>query len=268
MCSRHIASMRAAGPTMFNRSCQSGQMRGRSKMCGKTVQVISCTLWLLLLALRTPLYAQDTSTMRPIDDYLMDEAYEIALAESAGPAGVAAVATILVLRRDGHEPVREGTNGFVCLVERGWTNYIVNASKPSPSFWSPEFIVPVCYNDEAVETVFQSYLLKTEMALAGKTRSEIKHVVDARLADGTLRPPIGPALAYMLSDGQRLGPAGQFVPHVMIYIPYTEPQSLGSDPSGQHQLWVRGAGGPWANILVPMPTFRKAPSEPARRESR
>jgi hypothetical protein len=58
--------------------------------------------------------------MAPIEEYLMtDRNAEIALARSAAPKSISQDATVLILGRQGYETAVEGTNGFVCVVERG-----------------------------------------------------------------------------------------------------------------------------------------------------
>src|SRR5271167_3512985 len=68
-----------------------------------------------------PLYPK----MGPIAQYLIpDRNAEIALARSAAPEAISRDATVLVLGSHGYETAVTGTNGFVCMVERGWTNAI------------------------------------------------------------------------------------------------------------------------------------------------
>ena len=49
----------------------------------------------------------------------MPRAAEVALARSAAPLHISERATIKVLTASGYEVVREGDNGFVCMVMRG-----------------------------------------------------------------------------------------------------------------------------------------------------
>src|ERR1700735_1907919 len=64
--------------------------------------------------------AADYPMMAPQAQYMMDRPAEIALAKSAAPPSIADKATVLVLTRHGYETAVEGSNGFVCAVERGW----------------------------------------------------------------------------------------------------------------------------------------------------
>ena len=86
--------------------------------------------------------------MAPYAEYLMpDRAMEISLARSAAPASISGDATILVLSAKGYETVVTGTNGFTCLVERGWMSPF-----DSPDFWNPKLRGPVCYNPAATRS--------------------------------------------------------------------------------------------------------------------
>src|ERR1700744_1683449 len=60
-------------------------------------------------------------TMAPLDQYLIsDEKTEIALARSAAPSSISDGAEVMVLGREGFTTAVKGTNGFLCIVERGW----------------------------------------------------------------------------------------------------------------------------------------------------
>ena len=75
-------------------------------------------------------------TMAPVDQYLMaNRQAEIALARSAAPASISREATVLVLGRQGYETAVEGTNGFVCVVARGWMGPF-----DWPEFWNPKIM--------------------------------------------------------------------------------------------------------------------------------
>jgi len=57
----------------------------------------------------------------PIDQYrVASQAEEIALARSAAPPAISDKAQVLVLGAQGYETAVDGTNGFVCIVERSW----------------------------------------------------------------------------------------------------------------------------------------------------
>jgi hypothetical protein len=68
-------------------------------------------------------------SMAPLDQYLMARDAEIALARSAAPDSISKDAEVMVLGQHGYETAVKGKNGFVCIVERGWT-----AGIDDPSF--------------------------------------------------------------------------------------------------------------------------------------
>jgi hypothetical protein len=128
----------------------------------KKIGAIALTSFALLAALGTVCFStaqqarsQAVATpypqMAPIEQYLMtDQTAEIALARSAAPESIARDAEVRVLGRHGFETAVKGTNGFVCIVGRGWT------SAPDSEFWNPKVRVPMCVNAPAA----RSYLLR------------------------------------------------------------------------------------------------------------
>jgi len=94
--------------------------------------------------------------MAPLDQYLMaDRNDEIALARSAAPASIADGATVLVLGPQGYKTAVQGTNGFLCYVERSWAR-----TTNDPEFWT-KMRAPNCFNPAAATTIAQIYLTKT-----------------------------------------------------------------------------------------------------------
>src|SRR5579864_8828370 len=108
--------------------------------------------------------------MAPIGQYLSkSQADEIALARSAAPAAVSAEAQILILSPKGYETAIEGKNHFVCLVERPWAKNF-----DSPDFWDPKVRAPHCFNAAAAHSVLPTYLKRTEWAVAGVSKAEMR----------------------------------------------------------------------------------------------
>ncbi len=180
-------------------------------------------------AAAVPLAAEPASERaRPINEYLMDEAAEVALAISAAPPKVGAEADVYVLRATGYARVREGTNGFTCVVQRGWSSPLM--ARVGPDFFTPKLRAPICYNPSASRTIFQEYLRRTELAIAGKTADEMRTAILQEIGAGKLRPPVIPAMAYMLSAGQWIGAKVEhWHPHVMLYLPFADTSAIGGD---------------------------------------
>jgi hypothetical protein len=203
-----------------------------------------------LAALAWPAAGRGAGEPIDVTPYLIDHGEETALAMSAGPRHVTAEATVLRFTPDGYEKEREGTNGFVCLVERSWTN----ATEWS-NFFDPAIRVPICYNREAAETILPVYLEKAKLAMAGHSAKEIQRALDAGFRGGRFRAPEATAMSYMISAGQYLGePAGEFRPHVMLYSPYSTDDDWGNNrmPT-DFPLLLMEDGGPHAVVVIPIP---------------
>ena len=125
--------------------------------------------------------------MAPVDEYLMtDRNAEIALARSAAPESISQGATVLVLGKRGYETAVQGKNGFACVVERGWMS-----PSNSPEFWNPKLRGPICFNPPAVRSILPVTYKRTELALAGRTITEIFEATKAAFGKGEL-PPLEP----------------------------------------------------------------------------
>ena len=154
--------------------------------------------------------------MASLSQYLMaDRNAEIALARSAAPKAISGKATILVLGPHGYVTAVKGSNGFVCLVDRSWT-----AQFDFPEFWNPRLRGPMCLNPQAARSILPISFKRTELALAGKSREQIKEGMKAALVAKQL-PPLEPgAMCYMMSkQGYLNDDAGHWMPHLMFYVP-------------------------------------------------
>jgi len=165
-------------------------------------------------------------SMAPLEQYLMaDRADEIAMARSAGPPSIAQDAEVMVLGRHGYEVAVQGKNGFVCVVERGWT-----AAIDFPEFWNPKLRGPLCLNPPAARTYLPLTLKKTEWALAGQSNTQIAASLKAAFDKKEL-PSLEPgAMCYMLSkQGYLNDSVGHWHPHLMFFIPQADAQSWGAN---------------------------------------
>jgi hypothetical protein len=152
--------------------------------------------------------------MAPLDQYLIsDENAEIALARSAAPASISNAAEVMVLRRDGYATAVKGSNGFVCIVERSWAN-----TTDDQQFWNPKVRAPHCFNSPAASTSLPFFLMKSKLALAGKSKAEIAAAIASAQEKGEL-PALAPGtMVYMMSKQQYLNDTGKsWHPHVMFY---------------------------------------------------
>ena len=176
--------------------------------------------------------SQDTAAaypnMAPVDQYLMaDRDAEIALARSAAPPSISADAEVMVLGRRGYETAVKGKNGFVCLVERAWMSPFDFAG-----FWNPKMRGPICFNPAAARSIMPLTFKRTEMVLAGLTKAQVIEGIKAFQAK-ELPPVEAGAMCYMMStQGYLNDSAGHWVPHLMFYVPLTDPKSWGADLPG------------------------------------
>jgi hypothetical protein len=151
------------------------------------------------------------SKMAPLSQYMMDRSAEIRLAQTAAPPAISGSATVLVLTSHGYVVGKKGSNGFTCVVERGWMTPF-----DQKDFWSTRLRAPICYNAPASRTVLQYSLRRTQLALAGLSRSQIY----ARIASMNLPTPEPGSMSYMMSKEQVLGePDHHWYPHVMFHVP-------------------------------------------------
>jgi hypothetical protein len=166
--------------------------------------------------------------MAPVDQYLMtDESAEIALARSAAPDSIARDAEVQVLRRHGFETAVKGTNGFVCIVARGWT------SAADADFWDPKVRVPMCFNAAAARSYLVRLAKETEWGLAGHTQAQMTESIKAAVAKKE-SPTMDPgAMCYMLSkQGYGGDSSPHWPPHLMFFYSDTDPAIWGANLPG------------------------------------
>lgn len=168
--------------------------------------------------------------MAPIAQYRISARDdEIALARSAAPPSISADAEVLVLGDRGYETAVKGKNGFVCFVERSW-----DAGFDDPEFWNPKLRGPNCLNPPAARTVLPQYIRRTEWALAGVSRQEMKAKTGSAIASHEFKSPEPGALSFMLSKDGYVSDdaAGPWLPHVMFFVPHGQAVAWGAGLEG------------------------------------
>jgi len=166
--------------------------------------------------------------MAPVDAYLMDRAQEIALARSAAPDSISKDATILVLTRTGYETAVTGTNGFVCMVARGFSG-----APDWPERWNPKIRAAECENPEAARSIAPIATLRTAMTLAGRSDAAIMARIRTALRSGEIPALQAGAMSYMMSRSSYLSDDGDHdMAHVMFFVPFKDGSDWGANLAG------------------------------------
>ena len=207
---------------------------------------------LLIGITATPAAAQ--GKYPPIADYLMPRDAEIALARSAAPSAVSDRATVKVLTASGYEVARQGDNGAVCMVMRGFSAPTYTPAAFRALVYDPTVHAPICFAAPAVRTVLPYYELRTKLAIAGRNPDQIADGLQAAYVKGELPPRDGVTFAYMFSAHQHLGPGiGAWHPHMMVFVPYADATAVGQTPFGETLPQVTDdAGTPFAVVVIPV----------------
>jgi hypothetical protein len=218
----------------------------------------------ILIVLIANMKAQDQHpgpypNMASLDQYLMaDRDAEIALARSAAPEAISRDAKVLILVRHGYETAVEGKNGWVCLVERGWT-----APFDAPEFWNPKIRGAMCFNPPAVKFVLPATYKRTEMVLAGLSKAEITKRLIAAYARKEL-PAFEPGgISYMMSKQAYLTDEGDHIlAHLMFYVPPAT--DWGADlPNSPVMLGIKSSAAiPFTEFLVPVAKWSDGTAAP------
>ena len=193
------------------------------------ILLTECALPGAISAARAQEAAAKYPAMAPLEKYLIaDASAEIALARSGAPASIADNAEIMVLGRTGYETAVKGTNGFLCVVERGW-----GATTDFPEFWNPKIRSPICFNAAAARSFAQIYLMKTKLVLQGKSKAEILAATTSAMDKKELPPLEAGAMCYMFSKQQYLNDEGlNWHPHLMFFVSGDAGKSWGADLPG------------------------------------
>jgi hypothetical protein len=198
---------------------------------GKTMRPV---LTILLVVASLSVFAE---TDTPKYDFSMSREDKIKLAESAAPPEVSRQATIYILEKKGYVKVRDGSNGFSCLVDRQ----------------TPLSSEPTCFDTEGSATTLLARLFVEQERGQGKTEAQIKTEVDEGYKTGRFKAPAKPGIVYMLSDSIYIAAGNQIVhspPHLMFYAPYATEKDIGSPPRAANMPILIRAGQPDAYIIV------------------
>jgi hypothetical protein len=187
-------------------------------------------------------------SMAPLDQYLMERKAEITLARSAAPESISKDAEVLVLGPHGYETAIQGKNGFVCIVERSWT-----AGIDTPDFWNSKVRAPICFNPPAARTNVPQTIRKTKLILAGQSKVQMSENIKAALDSKELSTPESGAMCYMMSKQGYLNDRdGHWHPHLMFFLPLTDPASWGANLPGSPVLGFKEAPDGLTLFMIPV----------------
>ena len=207
---------------------------------------LAITLFTLLLGTIGVAQPSSYPRMAPVEQYQMPRDAEVAMARTAAPESISRDAEILVMGRTGYEVAVKGTNGFVCMVQRGFA-----AGIQDPVFWNPKIRGPVCLNPEAVRSFLPHITKKAEWVLAGLSKEQIQERIKAAWSNGEF-PAFGPgAMSYMMSkQGVLNDQGGNWHPHLMFFTAATEDASWGANLPGSPVLAATAASEGFTIFMV------------------
>jgi hypothetical protein len=218
--------------------------------------VFRAVLGVALLGLAGAGFAREVKAsypaMAPVEQYrVASVTEEVALARSAANVAVSGDAEVMVLGSHGYETAAKGKNGFVCLVVRSW-----DTPFDDPEFWNPKIRAPHCFNAAAARSVLPAYLKRTEWVLAGLTKDQVQERMKEAVAKKVLVAPEPGSMCYMLSKQGHLNDHdGHWHPHLMFFLPPTEPASWGANLKGSPVFAAPGDPEPVTTFFVPVMTW-------------
>lgn len=199
-------------------------------------------------------------SMARLAQYLMEREAEIRLARSAAPNSISHDAEVMVLGRHGYESVVKGKNGFVCMVQRSWA-----AGLDDPEFWNPKVRAPICFNQPAVRSYLPQIIKKTDWALAGRSKAQMHEDIKSALVRKELPTPEIGAMCYMMSkQGYLSDRDGHWHPHLMFFLPLTDPTTWGAGLPGSPVLGAQDTPGGLTVFLVPVGHWSDGSVDPNR----
>ncbi len=181
-------------------------------------------------------HAQDAKAaypaMAPLAQYMMPRDAEMALARSAAPESISRDADVMTLGARGYEVAAKGANGFVCMVLRSWA-----AGTDEPDFWNPKIRAAICMNPAAARSYVPVNVKRTELILAGRSKTELVAGLKRAFDKNELSAPAPGAMCYMMSKDSYLSDRdAHWHPHLMFFVPQTAAAAWGANADGSPLL--------------------------------
>ena len=154
----------------------------------------------------------------------------------------------MVLGRHGYETAVKGKNGFVCVVERSWA-----AGIDDPDFWNPKLRAPICFNPPAARSYLPLTVKKTEVILASRSKAQMSEAIKAAFDRKELPTLESGAMCYMMSkQGYLSDRDGHWHPHLMFFLPLTDPATWGAGLPGSPVMGVKDTQDRLTLFLIPV----------------
>ena len=207
-----------------------------------------------IILLITVMTATAAAQSPALTEYQMTRDAEIALAKSAAPPNVSSRATVKVLTPSGFQIAREGDNGFVCMVMRGWSAPTYTPAQFRNLVYDAAVRAPICFDPAAARIVMPYYELRSKLGMEGKSPDQISEAIQRAYAKGELPKRDGVSFAYMWSADQNLGTGiGHWHPHMMVFAPYYDNSMVGGNEFGSPLPQVSDdAGTPFTVVVIPV----------------
>jgi len=197
-------------------------------------------------------HAGEAPDTRKVLNTVFPRDVEVALALTGGPEHLRAGATVYAYGAKGYEKVRDGANGFTCLVNR------------DGFFYGTDNFKPTCWDAEGKTSYVPVMLRVGELLAQGKTTEEARAEIDAGFKNGMFKRPSKGGVAYMAAGDIKLDASGKmtataFPGHMMFYAPGVTSADLGTTPEAQKQnptlpfVFNRGAGGAELAYIIAVP---------------
>jgi hypothetical protein len=134
------------------------------------------------------------------------------------------------------------------MVERSWA-----AGSDDPDFWNPKVRSPNCFNPAAARYNVALMKKKTELALAGRSGTQISEELNAAFHKKELPPLETGAICYMMSkQGYLNDGAGRWHPHLMFFVPLAEPETSGANLPGSPLIGVKDSSNRMTILMIPV----------------
>ena len=133
------------------------------------MKTFALVLFSLIVGFNAVAVGAQSSKYPPLSKYLMGKDDEIALARSGAPASISDRATVKVLTTSGYEVARQGDNGSVCMVLRGFAAPTYSPVQLRDLVYDPTVLAPICFTPPAARIVMPYYEFRTKLAIDRKS---------------------------------------------------------------------------------------------------